>query len=184
MHPTASSAVLPIQWRTRGDARRADEMAVVVLRHLRQIRSPNGPLVLLVLAVVTTLVLVLAMGVVGFGIAVSGIAAGGLVAVYQQRIVPRRLAEQWRRQPAFSEPGTLTLDAEGLHVVTASVALHERWQNYRAAAVDEDFLLLVRRGVDMVQGYPLEDLDPSVDRSAVLAEIRRLIAAGAPAGQG
>jgi hypothetical protein len=175
MEPVSPTPVLA-RWDVRGDPPSTEHMARVALRHLRQARSGSispGLALGLCFAIAVLLSLLVSplmlVGVLCITAAIAGTVVFG----------PRNLVKAWRQQASFHEPYTVTLDAEGLHAVGPSVADHLRWRVFDAAAVDEDVLVLTPQGTKMVRVFPLETLDPRIDREWLAHEIGQLIAADA-----
>lgn len=57
----------------------------------------------------------------------------GLLTLWSKVLAPRQVAKALRAQPTADEPYTVTLDAEGLHVVGPSIADHLRWRSFEDA---------------------------------------------------
>lgn len=165
------------QWRSPGDAELIDHLVVVVLRQRRREAAPTvRPWVLYACIAFVLAVLVATTWPSGLLVALPV----ALLVLLAKVIAPRAMAKSLRRQPTIDDPYTLTLDAEGLHVVSPSVADHLRWRVFESAALDEDVLLLRTRGTRLIRAIPLMWLDPAIDRAALVAEVERAIAADAP----
>jgi hypothetical protein len=177
MEQPPSSVALWVQWQTPGMAADADHLATVMLRQATQLdtgRTRPG-------------VIFAAIGFLGTVMTLAAWPAGivfpigfALLAGWRFLGAPRQVARRLRGLPTAHEPCTVTLDAEGLHVVGPSVADHLRWKLFEAASLDEDVLVLRRRGLKHVDVIPMATLDPGVDRDRLVAEVERAIAASAP----
>ncbi|HEU5149968.1 MAG TPA: hypothetical protein VFU19_05695 [Iamia sp.] len=173
-HPVA----LWVRWDVPGDAPFVDHLAAVALRQQsRTADPPVRPALLYALLGAFTLIVVVAAWPVGILVPLLI----GLIPLWTKVLGPRQVAKALRRQPVVADPYTVTLDAEGLHSVGPSVADHVRWRVFESATVDEDVLVLRRRGARHLLVIPLATLDPGVDRAWLAAEVGRAIAADAPA---
>lgn len=173
------SSVAPrlAQWQVAGDAAHAEAIAAIAAREARGQQTTAPPWAVATAFVVVAVVLALAVGTV------VGAAIGGVLALLGLLVwwSPRAMARQVRRLPSSHEPYTVTLDVEGFHVVSPSVADHLRWRLFAGAAHRDGYLVLRFRGSGLVRVVPLEGLDPTVDRDRLVAEVDRLIAVDAAA---
>lgn len=131
--------------------------------------------------------LLLAAGAsVVLAVVVSPVTLLGLVAVawfagWTTRRRTRALARGLAERPGAHEPTTVTLDADGVHVVGRTVADHHPWAGLGGAALRRGFLVLEDRDHrSPVELLCLDHLDPGVDRARLVAEVERAITAHAP----
>jgi hypothetical protein len=178
MDRPAAPAAFWVQWQAPGDGPIADHLARVALRQQQRVASgETRPAVVYAVIVVAGAMLVALTWPAGIGLAVLL----ALFVVWAKVLTPRTVAKAVRNQPTANEPYTVTLDAEGLHIVGPSVADHLRWRIFEESWIDEDVLVLRRRGVKLSLVIPLLALDPTVDRGWLVDGVSGAIAADARA---
>jgi hypothetical protein len=176
--PPSPTSCLPVTWTQESTAATADRHARAFMAWFFRRRSGR-------LTTQEHLLLVSVVSVV-LAVAVTPAALVGLVAVAwfvgwttgrRARMLARGLAEG----PGAHDPTTVTLDADGVHVVGRTATAHHRWADLGGVALRRGFLVLEdREHRSPVEVLCLDHLAPSVDRDRLVAEVERAIAAGAP----
>jgi hypothetical protein len=130
----------------------------------------------LLLATVVVVVVALLVEPLALGGVVLLLGQLGWVVARRTRVLARSLADG----PGATAPSTVVIDDDGVGVAGSAGAEHHGWDELGAAAILRGFLVLQGHEGSPAEIVCLDHLGDQVDRAALLAEVRRRMAAARP----